>query len=110
MIASMNYLHYEVDAAVSDRIEVVLDRAANVQLLDPSNYENYQAGRGYTYYGGYVTTSPVHLDVPDAGHWHVVIDLGGGPGHVRASVRVVPGSTSGSLFAAMGLTKPPPAA
>jgi hypothetical protein len=89
----MNYLHYEFDAGAGDIIEVTLDRAANVQLLDPANYENYKNGHGYRYHGGYATTSPVRLAVPRAGTWHVVIDLGGGAGRVRAAARLVSGAT-----------------
>lgn len=88
----MKYLHYEVDAGQGDTVEVVLDRSANVQLLDPANYENYKSGRGFRYSGGYATTSPVRLAVPSAGRWHVIIDLGGGAGHVRASVQVLSGA------------------
>ena len=80
----MDHLHYEFDAVPGDVIEVSIDRAANVQLLDPENYENYKARRPFDYYGGYATTSPARLEVPEAGRWHVVIDLGGGPGRVRA--------------------------
>ncbi len=39
----------------------------------------------YRYFGGYATKSPVRFAVPRAGHWHVVVDLGGGAGQVRAS-------------------------
>jgi hypothetical protein len=88
----MNYLHYEFDARAGDVIEVTLDRAANVQLLDPANYENDTNGRGYRYHGGYATTSPVRLTVPRAGKWHVVIDLGGA-GRVRVAARLVSGAT-----------------
>jgi len=38
----MNYLHYEFDADADDVIEVTLDHPANVQLLDPANYGDYQ--------------------------------------------------------------------
>lgn len=62
---AMDYLHYEFDASQGDVIEVTLDRAANVQLLDPANYENYKNGRGYRYHGGYATKSPVRLAVPE---------------------------------------------
>jgi hypothetical protein len=89
----MEYLHYEFDASEGDVIEVTLDRAANVQLLDPENYENYKNGRGYRYHGGYATTSPVRFTVPRAGTWHVVIDLGGGAGRVRAAARLISGAT-----------------
>jgi hypothetical protein len=88
----MDHLHYEFDANDGDVIKVTLDRAANVQLLDSANYENYTNGRGYRYHGGYATTSPVRLAVPRAGKWHVVIDLGGGAGQVRATAQLVAGA------------------
>ena len=72
-----------------DIVEVTLDHAANVQLLDESNYQEYRARRSFRYYGGYVRTSPFRIPVPHVGHWHLVIDLGGGPGIVRAAVRVL---------------------
>ena len=88
----MKYLHYQVDAQQGDIVEVTIDRAANVQLLDEINYQNYEQGRGFRYFVGHATVSPVRLPVPQTGHWHVVIDLGGGAGHVRASVRVLAGA------------------
>jgi hypothetical protein len=90
----MDHLHYEFDASRGDLIEVTLDRAANVQLLDPENYVNCQNGRGYRYHGGYGTTSPVRLAVPRDGKWHVVIDLDGGAGRVRAAARLLSGATA----------------
>ena len=88
----MDHLHYEFDAGPGDVIEVTLDRAANVQLLDPTNYASYKDGRSYRYHGGYATKSPVRLAAPRAGTWHVVIDFGGGAGQVRASARLLSGA------------------
>ena len=85
----MNYLHFQFDADLGDVIEVTIDRAANVQLLNPENFENYKNNRGYRYHGGHATTSPIRFDVPHAGTWHVVIDLGGGTGKVQASSRLI---------------------
>ena len=87
----MNFLHYEVDLGPNDGVEVTLDQQANVRLLDASNFFAYQRGDAHTYYGGLAKVSPVHLRPPHSGHWHVVIDLGGYSGTVRASVRVVKG-------------------
>jgi Domain of unknown function (DUF1883) len=70
-------------------VEVVLDGAANVLLLDPTNFVAYKQRQPYHYYGGHATHSPFRLRAPLAGKWHVVIDLGGGPGSVRANVRVI---------------------
>jgi len=90
----MNYLHYELDAGPSDVIEVTLDHAANVQLLDPGNFQNYRDGRQYRYVGGYVQKSPYRIAPPHAGRWHLVVDLGGAAGTVRASAKVLSGGAA----------------
>lgn len=85
----MNYLHYEVDAGPNNTVQVTLDKQANVRLMDYSNYENYRNGRQHRYYGGLATVSPFNIRPPYQGHWHLVIDLGGSAGTVRASVQVL---------------------
>jgi hypothetical protein len=84
----MNYLHYDLDLGGNDVVVVTLDKAANVQLMDESNYSNYRRGEGFRYYGGYVKTSPYRISPPHSGHWHLTVDLGGYAGTVRASVSV----------------------
>ncbi len=64
--------------------------AANVRLLDDSNYRSFRAGQGHRGIGGHFTRSPILLQVPSSGHWHLVIDYGGLPGRGRASVQVLP--------------------
>lgn len=90
----MDHLNYEFDASAGDVAEVTLDRAANVLLMDNGNYRAYRQGCEYQYHGGYATRSPMRLSVPSDGHWHVVIDLGGGPGQVRASTRLLSGASA----------------
>lgn len=90
----MNYLHYEFDLAADDVVEVTLDKQANVLLLDASNFASYRSRRQYRYYGGLAKSSPVRLAAPHAGHWHVVVDLGGYPGTVRAAAQVLHGATA----------------
>ena len=87
----MNYLHYDLDLAADDVVEITLDRQANVRLLDASNFARYRQGQQHTYRGGLATRSPLRLAAPSAGHWHLVIDLGGYGGSVRASVRTLRG-------------------
>lgn len=82
----MNFLKYEFDAGPNDVIQVRLDKAANVRLMDSTNFHKYRTGQQHTYYGGYAKTSPVNLRPPHQGHWYVVVDLGGYSGTVRASV------------------------
>jgi hypothetical protein len=85
----MNYLHYEFDLEPNDVVEVTLDKQANVRLLDDADYSAYQRGSEHRYYGGLAKESPVRISAPRAGHWHLVIDLGGYSGTVRASARVL---------------------
>jgi len=87
----MNYLHYDFQAGPSDLVEVTLDRAANVMLMTPSDYSAYRTRGPFRYFGGHVTQSPYRIRPPHQGPWHVVIDLGGSAGTVRASCRVVKG-------------------
>lgn len=88
----MNYLHYEFDLGVDDVVEVILDKQANVRLMDERNYLWYKQGKQHSYIGGLAKESPVHLGAPHAGHWHVVIDLGGYAGSVRGSAHVLQGA------------------
>jgi hypothetical protein len=73
-------------------VEVTLNgNAANVKLMNSSNFQSYKSGRRHTYYGGYVTRSPYKVGVPSSGRWYVTIDLGGYSGRISAAVRVLPG-------------------
>jgi hypothetical protein len=72
-------------------VEVTLGYAANVRLMDSSNFNNFRAGRQHRYFGGHANKSPVRLNVPSAGHWYVAVDLGGYAGRIQSSARVLPG-------------------
>ena len=87
----MNFLHEEFDLQPEDVVEVSLDSQANVMLLDPHNFSNYQEGSSYRYYGGHAENTPVRLSPPHSGTWHVVVNLGGYAGSVRAGVRIIRG-------------------
>ena len=88
----MKFIHTDLGNLDKGRIvEIVLTgNAANVQLLDSTNFNNYKNGRRYHYTGGLAKQSPVRLAVPHSGHWHVAIDMNGLRGTVNASVRVLP--------------------
>lgn len=74
-----------------DRVEVTLQgSAANVRLMDSSNYQSYKNGRNHRYYGGLVTKSPIVLTVPSSGKWYVTVDMNGLKGTTRSSIRVLP--------------------
>ncbi|MCY3798243.1 MAG: DUF1883 domain-containing protein [Chloroflexi bacterium] len=73
-------------------VEVILKGdAANVRLMDSSNFQYYRSGRRHQYIGGHAKRSPVRLQIPGPGHWLITVDLGGYAGQVESSVRLLPG-------------------
>jgi hypothetical protein len=93
---AMNYLHQEFEAGPDDVVEVTLDGQANVMLLDSTNFELYRKGERFRYYGGLARYSPMRLVPPHWGQWHVVVDLGGYAGAVKAGMQLLRSVTTGS--------------
>lgn len=89
----MTFTHYDLGYRQrGETVEITLSgSAANVRLMDSSNFHSYKAGRQHTYRGGLMKQSPVRLAIPSSGTWHVTIDMQGLRGSVRSSIRVVPG-------------------
>jgi len=89
----MQFIHHDLGYRKSGEIvEIYLQgNAANVRLMDSPNFNNYKNGRQHRYIGGLAKRSPVRLQIPRSGHWHVVVDLMGLGGNVRSSARVLPG-------------------
>jgi len=88
----MKYLVWDLKQLKrGERVKVTLTgNAANVRLMDSSNYSNYKSGRSHRYVGGLVTKSPVVLGVPSSGHYYVTVDMQGLRGSTNASVQVLP--------------------
>jgi Domain of unknown function (DUF1883)/TIR domain len=93
-VAMTDFIHSDLGfRQAGDVVEVTLSgSAANVRLLDSSNFQSYRSGRQHRYIGGLAKQSPVRLQLPNSGHWHVVVDMQGLRGTTRASFRVIPGS------------------
>ncbi len=73
-------------------VEIILKgNAANVRLMDSSNFQSYRSGRRHRYIGGHVKRSPVRLQIPRSGHWYVAVDMGGYKGKVSSNARILPG-------------------
>lgn len=94
----MEFLHREFDLQPGDVVEVTLDSRANVMLLDAANFSNYEKGVPYRYHGGHAEESPVRLSPPQPGKWHLVVNLGGYAGRVRAGLRVFREQEQGADF------------
>lgn len=52
---------------------VELRNAADVFLVDESNFCRFEKGLGFNYYGGHYTRSPVILRVEGSGRWYLVV-------------------------------------
>jgi hypothetical protein len=90
---SERFTYYDLGNRSSGEIvEITLSgNAANVRLMDSSNYQSYKNGRQHRYFGGLAKRSPVRLQIPHSGHWYVTVDLQGLQGNVRSSMRIIPG-------------------
>jgi hypothetical protein len=74
-----------------DIVEISLSgSAANVRLMDSSNFQNYRNGRQHRYIGGLAKQSPIRLQIPNSGHWYVTVDMQGLVGTTRSSIRILP--------------------
>lgn len=90
----MNFQKYDLgNLSKGQIVKVTLKgNAANVRLLDSSNFQKYKRGAKHSYYGGYVKRSPYSITVPRSGKWYLAIDLGGYSGKVSSSVNVLSGN------------------
>lgn len=88
----MQFTHYDLgQCSRGEIIEVTLTNGANVRLMDSSNLSAYKQGRSHRFHGGLATRSPVRLQVPRSGHWHVTVDVAGLRNGTRSSIRKLPG-------------------
>lgn len=84
----MQHLHSTVQAGPRNIVQITLDKAARVLVMDSLNYSAYRHGRAFRYYGGWAKVTPFRVVPPHSGQWHVVIDFEGRAGFVRAGVSV----------------------
>jgi hypothetical protein len=69
-------------------VEVTPEQTSNVWLVDAHNFELYRRGKRFRGVGGTVVVdTTVTLQVQTDDRWMVIVDLGGGRGRIRASVR-----------------------
>jgi len=88
---SERFTYYDLGQRSSGEIvEIIISgSAANVRLMDSSNYQSYKNGRQHRYIGGLAKSSPIRLQIPNSGHWYVTVDLQGLQGTVRSSMRIL---------------------
>ena len=60
-------------------VEVTINRAANVYLVNAQAYQNYLAGKEFSYRGGYTTDLTSRLTIPTSNRWYIIVDNGDEP-------------------------------
>jgi Domain of unknown function (DUF1883)/TIR domain len=91
----LQFIHNDLgQRKAGEIVEVTLTSGANVRLMNSSDFSNYKNGRRHHYIGGLAKKSPLRLQIPNSGHWHVAIDMQGLRGNTKASVRILPGALS----------------
>jgi len=89
----LQFIHNDLgQRKAGEIVEVTLTSAANVRLMNSSDFNSYKSGRRHRYIGGLAKKSPLRLQIPSSGHWHVAVDMQGLRGSTRASVRMLPGA------------------
>ena len=89
----MQFIHNDLgQRKAGEIVEVTLTSGANVRLMNSSDFNNYKSGRRHRYIGGLAKKSPLRLQIPNSGHWHVAVDMQGLRGSAKASVRILPGA------------------
>lgn len=89
----MQFIHNDLgQRKAGEIVEVTLTGAANVRLMSSSDFNGYKNGRRHRYIGGLAKKSPLRLQIPNSGHWHVAVDMQGLRGSTKASVRMLPGA------------------
>ena len=66
---------------------VELDRAANVFLVDSSNFSAFKGNRSFTHFGGLIQRSPHDFVIPRSGRWYLVAHTWGLRHTARISIQ-----------------------
>lgn len=59
-------------------VEVQLNYAADVFLVDEINYQRYCSNKQFEYFGGHFKKTPVRISVKGTGRWYLIVKGGGG--------------------------------
>lgn len=58
-------------------VEVELQHASDVFLVDQHNFSKYQSGQSFEYYGGHYKRTPVRISVDGVGRYYLIVRGGG---------------------------------
>lgn len=90
MSAAIKFTHYDLKQLRAGlTVEITLSAVANVRLMTAPNFAAYKQAMKHQFIGGVAKKSPIKLTIPQAGHWHVVVDMEGHHGHAELSIRII---------------------
>ena len=100
----MKYLYWDLGERQRDCEVVVHLRGsvANVILLDPVNFDRYRYGLPFHCTGGLYTSTPVRLQIPEGGHWCLVIGCCGAHHAEVKKIQILPAEESARASEADG--------
>ena len=86
---TFSFTHYDLkDQRAGAVVEITLNKVANVRLMTHGNFDLFKNARQHKFLGGVARKSPIRLTIPEAGHWHLVVDMEGHPGKADSSIKV----------------------
>lgn len=85
----MTFLHWKIPGNAGDMVRIQMDTPAYVRMLDPLNFEHYKRGSKFDGDGGWSDRLDVEFTLPYKGTFHVVVDLGGNAGSLKATCDVI---------------------
>lgn len=83
------FIHYQINAGPDHIVQVKLSTRANVRFMDTVNYQKYRMAKPYEFSGGLATESPVEFRPKKDRVWHVIVDMIGLSGEVKASIKLL---------------------
>lgn len=85
------HLHTAVYLKPDGSLRVTLSDPAEVYLMERDNYKAYLAGKDYDFYGDSFDFSPVKVQAPYEGEWHVVITQGDRGNDLQVALQITNG-------------------
>ncbi|MGF9562125.1 DUF1883 domain-containing protein [Neorhizobium sp. JUb45] len=87
---NFRFTHYDLrEQRAGTIVDVTLNAVNNVRLMTAVNFQRFKEKLDYKYVGGIAKKSPTRVIIPDAGHWHLIVDEEGHGGLAGSSVKVV---------------------
>ncbi|MDQ0453788.1 DUF1883 domain-containing protein [Rhizobium paknamense] len=87
---SFRFTHFDLKELRAGAIlEVSLSAVNNVRLMTAPNFQRFKEGLDYKYLGGVAKKAPVKIVIPEAAHWHLIVDMEGHHGLAESSVKMI---------------------